>query len=147
MKRIMIIGQAGAGKSTFARHLGEKTALPVIHIDLIHWKSNWIERTGAEKDILCAQVHARETWIFEGGRSANWDERLHRADTLIWLDFPLWLRCWRVLKRTIRYYGRTRPDLPPGCPERFSPAFYKWIWDTRHSLQALMERTFDTDPK
>lgn len=146
MKRVMIIGQPGAGKSTLARQLGEATSLPVFHIDLIHWKSGWEERTGPEKDALCAQVHAKDTWIFEGGRSVNRPERLARVDTLIWLDFPLWLRCWRVFKRTLRDYGTSRPDMPEGCPERFSWPFYKWIWDTRKTNLALMRRTFESAP-
>ncbi len=146
MQRAMIIGQPGSGKSTFARHLGAATGLPVVHIDKIHWKSGWIERTGPEKDTLCAAEHAKPRWIFEGGRSTTWGERLHRADTLIWLDLPLALRSWRVLKRTLRYYGQTRPDLPPGCPERFSPDFYRFIWNTRHTSAALMQRTFDAAP-
>ena len=142
-QRIMIIGQPGSGKSTLARALGRLTQLPVEHIDKIHWQTGWIERPGAEKDRLCAAVHAREQWIFEGGRSSTWPERLARADMLIWLDFPLWLRAWRVTWRTVRYYGQSRPDLPPGCPERFNWEFTRWIWDTRHSGRNAMQVFFD----
>ncbi len=84
----MIIGQPGSGKSTLARRLGQALNLPVVHIDHIHWKSGWIDRQGPEKDRLCSEVHAREQWIFEGGRSNTWGERLERADTLVWLDVP-----------------------------------------------------------
>ena len=91
MRRIMIIGQPGSGKSTFARELGAITHLPVFHIDHIHWQSGWVERPGPEKDRLCADVHAQDKWIFEGGHSTTWPERLDRADTLIWLDLPLLL--------------------------------------------------------
>lgn len=79
-KRIMIVGQAGSGKSTLARTMGSVLNLPVVHIDLIHWKSGWLERSGPEKDRLCSEVHAREKWIFEGGRLQTWPERLDRAD-------------------------------------------------------------------
>ena len=147
MKRVMIIGQPGAGKSVFARQLGQKTGLPVVHIDKIHWKSGWVERTGAEKDEMCSAVHARDSRIFEGGRSSTWAERLDRADTLIWLDIPLWLRVWRVFKRTVRYYGQSRPDLPKDCPERFNWEFCAWIWNTRNTSRNLMKRTFDDAPK
>ena len=67
MKRVMIIGQPGSGKSTLARQLGQRTSLPVVHIDLIHWKPGWIERCGEEKAALCCEVHRRDSWIFEGG--------------------------------------------------------------------------------
>ena len=67
MKRVMIIGQPGAGKSTLARSLGECIELPVVYIGLIHWKSGWVERDRDEKTKLCLEVHARDEWIFEGG--------------------------------------------------------------------------------
>ncbi|WP_349775075.1 AAA family ATPase [Frigidibacter sp. SD6-1] len=53
MQRIMIIGQPGAGKSTLAAALGQRTGLPVIHIDHIHWQPGWIERSSDEKTRLC----------------------------------------------------------------------------------------------
>ena len=147
MKRFMIIGQPGAGKSVFARRLGARTGLPVFHIDKIHWQSGWVERCGTQKDEMCAAVIAGDSWIFEGGRSLTWPQRLDRADTLIWLDFPLWLRSWRVVKRTLRYYGQSRPDLPENCPERFNAEFWAWIWNTRHTSRKMMRRTFDAAPK
>lgn len=146
MKRIMIVGQPGSGKSTLARELGECLTLPVVHVDHIHWQAGWIERSRAQKERLCSEAHAEDTWIFEGGQSSTWPERLDRADTLIWLDFPLTVRAWRVFRRTIQHYGRTRPDLPDGCPERFDLEFTKWIWNTRHSGKARMRKLFDCAP-
>ncbi len=131
MQRVMIIGQPGSGKSTLARLLGEKTGLPVYHIDQIHWMSGWNERPKPEKIAMAMEVQNRDTWIFEGGLGATKEHRLSRCDTLINLDFPLPLRAWRVAKRTLHHYGKTRPDLPDGCPEQVSLEFWKWIWDTR----------------
>ena len=146
MRRVMIIGQAGSGKSTLARIMGGITHMPVVHIDHIHWQAGWVERTGPEKDALCAQVHGRELWIFEGGRSSTWPERLARADTLIWLDFPLLLRLPRVLWRTLHYWDRNRPDLPEGYPDRFSLDFLRWIWTTRRSARPKMLALYDSVP-
>lgn len=142
----MIIGQPGSGKSTLARHLGEITHLPVFYMDHIHWQSGWIERSVKEKVQLVAETHAKPQWIFEGGFSRGWEERLQRADTLIWLDLPLWLRSWRVAKRTLRYWGRTRPDLPSGCPEQVSFEFYQWIWNTRKTARAKCKATLENAP-
>lgn len=142
----MIVGQPGSGKSTLARRLGNLLHLPVVHIDLIHWQAGWVERPDSEKDKLCAEVHARDLWIFEGGRSSTWTERLERADTLIWLDLPLRVRAWRVFRRTLQYHGRTRPDLPEGCPERFNVEFLKWIWNSRNSARQRMWNLFDSAP-
>ncbi|MHA3914331.1 P-loop NTPase family protein [Halovulum sp. GXIMD14793] len=146
MKRVMIIGQPGGGKSWLAAEMGRITGLPVVHIDKIHWQSGWVERSRAEKGRLCAEVHARDAWIFEGGHSATWPERLARADTLIWADAPLWLRYLRVLRRTAFSYGQVRPDMAEGCPEQLSWEFLRWIWNTRHSARRKMQTIFDDPP-
>lgn len=147
MQRVMIIGQPGSGKSTLARALGEITYLPVIHIDRdVHWETGWHEVSPEEKTRRCLEIHARDAWIFEGGHSRTWQDRLRRADVLIWLDLPLWQRLWRVIKRTIVHYGRTRPDLPEGCPERFDPEFFRWIWNTRKTSRAGCRALFDICP-
>lgn len=138
MKRIMICGQAGSGKSTLARRLGTRTGLPVQHMDHIHWQSGWIERKQEEKIELISAVEAQDRWIIEGGMSARYVQRLERADMLVWLDLPVGLRMWRVLRRSWQYRGRTRPDLPDGCPERFNRhmvSFLIWIWKHRHISQ------------
>lgn len=146
MRRVMIVGQPGAGKSTLAREIGAIAHLPVVHIDLIHWQPGWIERAGTEKEVLCAEVHARERWVFEGGCSSTWPERLARADTLIWLDVAYPRRQWRIVSRTLRYLGRNRPDLPVGCPERFNADFLAHVWRTRVSARERLRALYDSVP-
>lgn len=143
VKRVMIIGQPGSGKSTLARTISSELDLPVFHIDHIHWKSGWVERSVTEKNQLCAEVHAKEQWIFEGGRSPTWPERLDRAHVLVWLDLPLSLRAWRVFWRTIHNRKQSPPDLPEGCRERFSWEFTKWIWNSRNTSRDAMHRLYD----
>lgn len=146
LKRIMIIGQPGSGKSTLARALGDITRLPVIHIDTIHWKSGWIERSKAERTRLCEEVHASDEWIFEGGHSITWSTRVARADIIIALDIPLRVRAWRVFWRTIKHHGKTRADLPEGCPERFNWEFIIWIWNTRNTARKNLYKTVENAP-
>ena len=146
MQRVMIIGQPGSGKSTLARRLGEITYLPVIHIDHIHWQAGWVERSREDKRRLTLEASARPTWIFEGGHSATWPERLDRADTLIWVDLPVGLRLWRVVRRVVRYYGQSRPDLPDGCPEHFNAEFLTYIWRTRRQARDRMRALYDSAP-
>lgn len=45
MRRVMIVGHPGSGKSTLARAMGERTGLPVVHIDQIHWRPGWVAQT------------------------------------------------------------------------------------------------------
>ncbi len=148
MQRVMIIGQPGSGKSTLARKLGERTGLPVVHIDTIHWQPGWIERSRDEKTRLCHEVEARERWIFEGGHSTTWNNRLARADMLIWIDRAAPLRFWRVLLRTMLNRGRSRPDLPDNCPELLTnlPEFFRFMWRTKTSSREAIKRFVATVP-
>jgi adenylate kinase family enzyme len=149
MQRIMIVGQPGSGKSTLARDLGGRIGLPVVHIDHIHWQPGWIARPREEKTRMCHAVEAGEAWIFEGGHSVTWENRLARAEMLVWLDMRVWQRLWRVVKRTVLWHGRNRPDLPEGCLEGFhreTLPFWRYIWRTRHTGRGQMQRLWDSVP-
>lgn len=148
MQRVMIVGQPGSGKSTLARRLGERTGLPVVHIDTIHWQPGWIERSPDEKTRLCLEVEARDRWIFEGGHSTTWENRVARADLLIWIDRSPPLRFLRVLRRTLLNHGQSRPDLPENCPEQLAnlPEFLKFMWRTRKTSRAKMRQFVSTAP-
>ena len=142
VNRIMIIGQPGSGKSTLAQALGIRTGLPVIHIDRIHWQPGWVERSREEKTRLCREAERGEQWIFEGGHSPTWPSRLAHADMLVCLERPVGLRLWRVLRRAVVGYGRTRPDMAENCPERlrYLGEFGWFIWTTRRSARVKMAR-------
>ena len=144
----MIVGQPGSGKSTLAQALGERTGLPVIHIDQIHWQPGWVERSKPETTRLCREAEQQSHWIFEGGHSATWSSRVARADMLIVLHRPVWVRLWRVLRRAVTGLGRVRPDMAEGCPERLSslPEFIHYIWSTRNSAREKMDRLAASAP-
>ena len=128
MKRVMIIGGSGSGKSTLARMLGAVTGLPVVHIDPMYWKPEWEQRSIEETHRLVLAATARQEWIFEGNNSSTFAERMARADSLVFLDMPTYLRVWRVILRTIKDYGKVRVGSSEGCPERFNWEFLsKWV--------------------
>ena len=129
MERIIIIGCGGAGKSTLARKLGEVLDLPVVHLDKLFWKPGWVETTAEEFDALLAMELAKDQWIMDGNFNRTMPERMKRCDTIIYLDFSRFACMMGVLKRVITTYGKVRPDMGEGCPERIDLEFLKWVWN------------------
>lgn len=129
MKRIVIIGCGGAGKSTLARQLGEKLNIPVVHLDKLFWKPGWVEMSEEEFDILHDQEISRDRWIIDGNFNRTMPQRIARCDTVIYLDFSRLACLAGVAKRVLTTYGTVRPDMGEGCPERLDLDFLKWVWN------------------
>ncbi|MBQ8238138.1 MAG: DNA topology modulation protein [Oscillospiraceae bacterium] len=135
MERIMIIGCGGAGKSTLARQLGEKTGLPVVHLDKLFWKPGWVSLSQEEFDERHRAAIARQSWIMDGNFDRTIPERLERCDTVLYLDFSRFACLLGVAKRIITSYGQVRPDMGDGCPERFDWEFLQWVWNFNRNKQ------------
>ena len=127
MERILIIGCGGAGKSTLARQLGEKTGLPVVHLDQLFWYPGWVESTKDEIDAKIMEELGKPRWIMDGNYNRTLPLRLEKCDTVIYLDFSRFACLFGVLKRVLTTYGTVRPDMAEGCPERFDLDFLKWL--------------------
>jgi adenylate kinase family enzyme len=136
MERVVILGCAGAGKSTFARALGEKLGLPVIHLDALFWRPGWKEPPPEEFRAAVAQAVVGDKWVTDGNYvSRTFDLRLPRADAVIFIDQPRWLCICRCLWRWLTSFGRRRADLAPGCAENLDLDFYLWVWNFRRQSQ------------
>ena len=129
MERILIIGCGGAGKSTLARQLGEKTGLPVVHLDQLFWHPGWVESTKDEIDAKIQEELGKSQWIMDGNYNRTLQLRLQKCDTVIYLDFSRFACLFGVLKRVLTTYGTVRSDMAEGCPERFDLDFLKWVWN------------------
>ena len=129
MRRVLVIGCPGAGKSTLTRALAETLGLPAVYLDRLWWKSGWINRTRAEFDARLDAALAGDAWVMDGNYLRTLPRRLERCDAVLFLDYPRRLCLFRALRRILRWRGRTRPDMAEGCPERLDPAFIRWIWD------------------
>jgi adenylate kinase family enzyme len=132
MRRVLIIGPYGSGKSMLARELAPLMGLPLVHMDQLGWQAGWVETERAELNARLAEVVAQDEWLIEGNYGSTLTPRLDRADTVIYLDFPIRLCLSRLMRRIISHRGRSRPDMPEGCPERFDPAFFWYVmnWKT-----------------
>ena len=129
MERVMIIGCGGAGKSTLARALGEKTGLPVVHLDRIWWApGNWQHLEEPEFDERLMAELRKPRWILDGNFNRTMELRLAACDTVIYLDYPRLICLKNWIGRVLKNCGRHRPDMTPGCNERFDPEMAKWIW-------------------
>ncbi|HJQ34317.1 MAG TPA: DNA topology modulation protein [Pyrinomonadaceae bacterium] len=144
MRKILVIGTGGAGKSTFARALGERLGLPVIHLDREYWRAGWVEPPKDEWRQRVEELSARAAWVMDGNYSGTFDVRFDACDTIIFLDLPRAVCLWRVLKRSVMYRRTLRPDMAEGCPERLDFKFIQWIWGYRSTRRpkvlALLER-------
>ena len=137
MERVLIIGPCGAGKSILAVELAKRLALPVHHLDQLHWHPGWIE--GSNDDLVrkLEVILAGERWLIDGNYGGSLALRLTRADTVIYLDYPIRLCVMRLLRRIAIWRGRTRPDMTDGCPERFDLEFLVYLlrWNSGPRLR------------
>ena len=128
MKRVLVIGCGGAGKSTFATRLGEILDIEVLHLDKFYWQSGWTEPSKPDWLTTVGELVRRDSWIMDGNFSGTLEFRFQHCDTIIFLDMPRLLCLWRVTKRRLRYRKRSRPDMADGCDEKLDPEFIRWVW-------------------
>lgn len=122
MQRVVIVGTTGAGKSTLAERLAARLGGAFVDIDALNWGPDW---TPAPVPILRERLSAAlagDCWAVAGNYSKVRDIAWGRADTLIWLDYPLPLTLWRLFRRTVRRVF-TRQELWAGNRERFREQF------------------------
>ena len=127
MKKILVIGCCGAGKSTLAKKLSAKTGLPIIHLDKEYWNPNWEETPKVEWERKIKLLVSQSNYIMDGNYSGSLHLRLPSADKIIFLDYPTRICLWRVIKRIWKNLGNTRQDMAPGCPERFDIEFLHYV--------------------
>jgi len=141
MRRVLIIGPCGSGKSTLARELAPRLGLPLVHMDQLGWQPGWVE---TEKSELLARLDAAVAggaWLIEGNYGSTLAPRLERADTVLYLDFPIRLCLWRLIRRIVTHRGRSRPDMPEGCPERFDLGFLWYVLNWNRGPRVRTEAT------
>ena len=119
MKRILIVGNSGSGKTTFAKSLAEKTGLPLVHLDKIFWTGNWEHVEKDEFDAVLQKELEKSEWIIDGNFNRTLSHRLKYCDTVFYFDVSVATCLWGVTKRIFKSYGKTRNDMGGNCPEYF----------------------------
>jgi len=119
MKRILIVGNAGAGKTTFAHELALKLNLPLVHLDKIYWHGEWQRLSNEEFDVLVQKELDKPEWIIDGNFNRTISHRMKYCDTIFFFDFSTISCLWGITKRLIKNYGKSRSDMGGNCIERF----------------------------
>ena len=140
MKKIMVIGSSGAGKTYFSRKLSEKFGIPLIHLDKIYWQPGWNEPTKEEWKATLEDVLEQDSWIIDGNYGSTIEMRLAACDTVFFLDIRRTLCMWRVIRRTFRFFKRGRPDMAEGCYERLDFSFLSFVWNYPERSKPKIER-------
>ena len=133
MQRVMVMGSSGSGKSTFARRLSVIADLPFVSLDALYWKPGWVASDNADFDARVAEVVRQPRWVMDGNYTRYGAGELRRqvSDTLIWFDLPRRTCMLGIFTRIASSYGRVRPEMAEGCPERIDFEFFRYVWAYR----------------
>ncbi|WP_211207263.1 hypothetical protein [Stackebrandtia nassauensis] len=124
-RRVMVVGCAGAGKSTITVALNRAHGLPIVHLDRLYWKPGWQRSPDDEWELVLRELVAEDAWIHDGNYDSTMDFRLPRADLVVFVDTPRRRCLYRAVKR--RLVGNRIHDIP-GCPENLDREFFGYVW-------------------
>ncbi|MGM4982578.1 MULTISPECIES: flagellar protein FlaR [Rhizobium] len=145
MTRVMVIGNAGGGKSTMCEALSSAHALPHLAIDKIQWKPNWVEASQSEFAASHDAWLSQDRWLIDGyGSWESVQRRMNMADTIVFVDHPIWVHYWWAAKRQVKSLFLGRADGPDGCPMfPVTIRLFKMMWwlhrEMRPKLLAAIE--------
>jgi adenylate kinase family enzyme len=115
MSRIVIIGNAGGGKSTMARKLAQRRGLTHIEIDRLLWREGWEQAPADLYKRQHEEAIAGDNWVIDGvGQQASIAPRIARATDIILIDMPLWSHFWLACERQIAWAGGQLKHTPGG---------------------------------
>lgn len=114
-RRILVIGPAGCGKSTFSLALSTRTGLPVVHLDVHYWRPGWVKPSEDEWREQQRDLLSGNAWIADGNDLETLDLRLERAEDVVLLDTPWWICARRAFLRGLRRPAAWVP--PEGCDD------------------------------
>lgn len=145
MKRILIVGVSGTGKTRFANLLSKKLSIPVVNLDSIFWKENWVEEEEEVVKQKIADEINKEKWIIEGYIEPLSKQRIEAADQIIYLDYSGYLALWGGIARMIKHRKTPRPEMPAGNIDKFGYEFLKTLYQRQERPE--IEKAVDNNRK
>ena len=139
MKKIIIIGCPGSGKSVFSRALHNKTGIPLYHLDMMFWNA---DKTTVEKSVFrerLSSVIATDKWIIDGNYGSTMEMRMAECDTVFFLDYPLDICLEGIKERR----GKPREDMPwieTEEDKEFTEFIKSYNEQQRPKVMALLEK-------
>jgi adenylate kinase family enzyme len=145
MERILVMGSSGSGKSTFAQRLSAMTGIPMVSLDALFWKPGWVPSEAAEFQTRVTEAGRLPRWIMDGNYTSSGAGDLRRslADAIIWFDLPRRTCMTGILTRIATSYGRVRPEMAAGCPEKIDLEFFRYVWTYRRQQRPKLLQYFD----
>lgn len=133
MKRILIIGPCGSGKSFFSRKLKEKLNIEVYHLDNIFWNEDKTNISNEEFDKKLLELLKKDSFIIDGNFARTLDIRLNYCDTVFYLDIPI-ETCLEGIKNR---KGQVRSDLP-WLEDEYSDGFLDYVKNFNYDVKPKM---------
>ncbi len=130
MKRIVILGSSGTGKTTLGRRLGEKLGLNTLHLDSVYWEKDWNNIDKIRFNTYMKQYLTKHRkWVIDGNYTNNkhFKYRLDLADTIILLDFGRQVSLHGIHERADDYKHQVRSDMAEGCVEGIDQVFLQYV--------------------
>lgn len=141
MRRVLVVGTSGAGKTTLAGRIGARLGIEHVEIDALYHGAAWTPRPEFLDDVRT--FAAREAWVTQWQYAAARPLLLERATLVVWLDLPPWLRLSRVVRRTVRRRWRRTElwngNVEPSLWRSFTDpeGIIRWAWHTRRTYDDL----------
>ncbi len=136
--KVLIIGSPGSGKSYYSKKISEITGLTLIHIDNLYWNKDKTHITLEELEVKIEEVINKEQWIIDGNFKNTLEQRLKKADTVLYLDFPT-----EKCIKGVEYRIGTENDDMPWVEEEFDPEFREYILGFRENIRPQMIEILD----
>ncbi len=138
MQKVMVIGNGGGGKTMLSQRLAEHHHLPLTEIDALQFQAGWQQTEAEQLAQAITEIQSAPRWLIDG--FGSWDlivERANLADTIVFVDHPIWVHFWWACERQMAAArGEKRLGGPTGCDLReVTKEMFETIWWVHENLR------------